>query len=290
MLDHDDDDLDARPAVPWRFRDPRQQVIHGHRASPWHPLQPEEAPEVSLTPAERRRQAWHAHPIYRAIQGLADRGMGWREAWHQRGNRRPSWAAQEEWWAYYQGLYQGKDPDVAQYARLLRRRGVPDWINPYPPGEPGHYDFHADGLLAADLEAILRGIRLTLMTPAPLPAPSTVNAMPTAAVPTPQEWRAAHILHQYEAARLCWALVVARGQPLPVLTQQIHASNLAMALTDVAAAPLTQVGLTPAKLFAGAVRARLLPADEARKILDLVTAIGPADKATPVPRAGAGPA
>lgn len=67
----------------------------------------------------------------------------------------PSDRARKEYLDYYAGLYQDRGPNPAHFQEMLRRNGRPFMANPFPEGTREHYLYHPEGLVLADLEAIL---------------------------------------------------------------------------------------------------------------------------------------
>jgi hypothetical protein len=254
-------DGDDAPPVPWRFRETaRTRIARGTRMSPWHDLVIADAVPPPRTWRTRLNAVWA--PVAQWGRRLGDRAQGFQERRFQRQEGRPSFRAQEEWLDYYQSLYHGHDPDPARYVQLLRRNGVPDWPNPHTEGDLAHYDFHPDGLLAADLEAILLGLRRDWAREAP---------------ETPHE------AANRRAACVCWALVVAKGQPLPHTQGRIHPSNLTLATVEAAAsADLAQVGLTLPQVLTAAERLGILGAQERDQVQRLIEALRQPGKAPAV--------
>lgn len=244
-----------RPSGAFRFRPGHQGGLTGHRLSPWHAFVPD--PDESPSWKTRWRDRWHQHAIYHQWQRLTDALVGWQDAWARRGRQRPSYAAQEEWWAYYQGLYQEHDPDLFMFDRLLRRRGVPDWVNPYPMDDEAHYDFHPDGLMLADIQAVLLGVRARW---------SVERGDPT---------EIALLKHHGEMAAACMGLALARGKARwPITRAHVGAENLAMVVTEAALADLTAYRVSPVQVLQGAVRAQLLDAADADLIRPVLLQVG----------------
>lgn len=229
--DNDDEADDTARHVPWRFREGEgTQVIIGRvaRRHPWAAAEQVTEETVPLTWRDR----WAQSRASQQWQALQDRCVGAREARHRHRRHRPSHRAMAEWLAYYQGLYRGHEPDPDTYTRLLARNGVPDWANPYRPGDTDYYDYHPEGLLAADLEAILLGVQ--------------------------QDWtvaqdRDATVERHRQLARLCWAQVVVRTDSLAQISRHLHVANLRLATFDAALSPdLGLLGLTADQVRAGA--------------------------------------
>lgn len=234
--------------VPWLFRTGTGTSLHlprVYRRHPWAAAEP--VPEVAIVP-----HRFHAvvRVIREPLRRLHDRLRGVQERWHHRRTGRPSPRSRDEWLGYYQGLYRGHEPDPALFRRLMIRNGVPDWPNPYREGEPGYYDFHPEGLLAADLEAILRGIQ--------------------------QDWgprrdRSEEVEHHRQAARICWALAVTSPDPLGHLSRRLHVANLNMATMDAASSSrLETVGLAAQDVVDSSVRRGWQPDRLARAWAPLV--------------------
>lgn len=236
--------------VPWLFRSGEGTALRlkkVYRRHPWATVQP-----VSDAPVRASvwSQWWVARRADQAITQIRDRVRGLQERWYQRRSGRPSGRAREEWLGYYQGLYRGHEPQPALFRRLIQRNGVPDWPNPYREGDPGYYDFHPEGLLAADLEAILRGVQ--------------------------QDWgprrdRSEEVERHRQAARLCWALAVTSADPLNHLVRRLHVANLNMATMDAASSShLAAAGMTSQDVVDSSVRRGWQPAALAKAWTPLV--------------------
>jgi hypothetical protein len=231
--DPEDEGDDNAVYVPWKFREGQGTSVAIVRVARRHPWATAE--QVAVAPeAPTWGDRWRGSKVHEAWQTVGDGLLGWREHRHQRRRHRPSQRALSEWLAYYQGLYRGHEPQPDLYGRLLRRNGVPDWPNPYRPGDPGYYDFHPDGLLAADLEAILQGIQQDWGPPAQ---------------------RDPQVAQHRAAARVCWAQVVVHADSLARIAQRLHPDNLRLATTDAASSSdLARVGLTSDQVLASAVK------------------------------------
>ena len=140
------------------------------------------------------------------LQRLADRWVHFFEMQHRRRSEGiPSPEAVDEAIAYYSGLYRGKHPDPAAFQRLLRRRGVPDWPNPYPISDPGYFDLHPDGFLWADMQCLAHSI------------------VPPAVEDQWPQWQ-----DDLAGAQLCWMMVLAEtAGKWPASLLEIHPDNLA---------------------------------------------------------------
>lgn len=232
-LDEDDEAPEAG-YVPWLFRAGEGTNLRLARVYRRHPWATPEVVSEAVAPVAWWRQTWLVCAGRRAGNRARDGLRHLQERWYQRRHGRPSVRAREEWLSYYQGLYRGHEPQPALFQRLLRRNGVPDWPNPYREGDPGYYDFHPEGLLAADLEAILRGIQ--------------------------QDWgprreRSAEVERHRQAARLCWAMAVTSTDPLSHLVRRLHVANLNMATMDAASSSrLGEAGLEAQDVVASSVQ------------------------------------
>ena len=234
----------GRPQPAFRFRERPGQVRHGFRASPWHAFEPQ---DESPPPREEKwKDTLQRSMLFRWLSNIQDHWVGWRERWYQKRRGRPSMQAQDEWWRYYEGLYQGKSPDVQKYARLLRRHGVPDWINPYGIGEPEHYEFHPDGLMLADVQAVLMGLQIHW-------------GLITLDEDTQTERRI-----QRQLAAACLGLAFALGKTMPIMSARVAQENLALVVMEAALTNLQAFGVKPMNVLNGAVRAGVLADDEAR--------------------------
>lgn len=248
----EDEAVEGAVYTPWRFREGEGTPVRLVRVARRHPWSPGvELPAVAApSPGLAGRLQAQAMKLNERV---IDRWRGRIEQWHQRRHGRPSRRAVDEWLAYYQGLYRGHEPQPVLFARLLGRNGTPDWPNPFREGDPGYYDFHPEGLLSADLEAILRGIQ--------------------------QDWaavrhRSEEVERHRQSARLCWALVVSRSDSLGHVMRRTHVANLNLATVDAAsAAGLSALGLTPETVMAGAIARGWQPRDAAGHMVKMLKAL-----------------
>lgn len=91
-------------------------------------------------------RAWHAVWV--------DKIVRWSEKRHQQKSEGiPSPEAIDEAVAYYSGLHNGGSHDPLLFKKLLGRRGLPDWPNPYPIG-PERALLHDEGFLWADVQVL----------------------------------------------------------------------------------------------------------------------------------------
>lgn len=92
-------------------------------------------------------RAWHAQWL--------DRCVRWKEKLHQEKSEGiPSPEAVDEAIEYYDGIHLGRPHDPVVFRRLLDRRGLPDWTNPYSSG-PERSLVHEEGFLWADVQALV---------------------------------------------------------------------------------------------------------------------------------------
>ncbi len=133
---------------------------------------------------------------------------------------------------YYSGLYQSRLPDPVEFSRICSKYGVPDWPNPYPESEVQHYEFHPDGFLFADLEAILvdmmkeREGRLENMDQQTWPD--------LASAVTRAHLQNEDFQHRCAmAARHCWAIMLASGQAAPRIAAHVHPDNIWLVNMDI---------------------------------------------------------
>lgn len=136
-----------------------------------------------------------------------DRVVRWMEHRHQeRSEGIPSPEAIDEAVDYYQGIHQGKAHDPIAFRKLLRRRGLPDWVNPYPLG-PERAALHEEGFLWADVQVLVED----LMSRASRPS-------------LPQEEGDLLKVHH---AQICWMMILQEtGGSWPRSLSSIHPDNL----------------------------------------------------------------
>lgn len=271
----------------WQDERPPEQVLGTSAArsrylSPWDMLnQPDDESEAQApfhplgnkgrNKGLARFTAWVATtPVQKAIAAAAR----WRQKWtdtrlsreeraHRDENEGPSPRAFQEFLSYYTGLYQTRGPDPLRFARLLARNGLPDWVNPYPESAAEHYEFHPQGLLAADVDYLLQAIEEDWAgkenaRPVPPVFPDSVMAtgqsrLSASAGHTARQWPSLygadagresdrlreHVLWRAEA-RKCWALAIVAAYrqqmegsvPFAHLLREVHPDNLWLVTVD----------------------------------------------------------
>lgn len=188
----------------------------------------------------------------------------------------PSDRASSELLAYYEGLYQERGPNPNEFRVLLRRNGRPFLSNPFPEGQPEHYLYHPDGLVMADLEAILGSLANQWGKPS-----STDTDAPEGKILKSQyEWpsiyeadraRQQDILETEEGwsrlAGVCWAMVLLEPGSLEWLQSRVHGDNLSWATVQaLRASPMKEWGVDPALVVSAAINHRILPVRVAREL------------------------
>jgi hypothetical protein len=267
----------------WQDERPPEQVLGASAArsrylSPWDMLnQPEDESEAQApfhamgNKGLARLTAWvSTTPIQKAIEGVSRWRQKWtdtrlsREERHRRDeNEGPSPRAFQEFLSYYTGLYQTRGPDPLRFSRLLTRNGLPDWVNPYPESAAEHYEFHPQGLLAADVDYLLQAIEEDWAgkeneRPVPPAFPDSVMATGQSRLSAPaghtaRQWPSLygadagresdrlreHVLWRAEA-RKCWALAIVAAYrqqvegsiPFAHLLREVHPDNLWLVTVD----------------------------------------------------------
>jgi hypothetical protein len=159
--------------------------------------------------------------------------------------------------SYYDGLYQDTTPDPAKFFALVSNHGLPDWPNPFLPGEEGYYRIHPDGFLLADIEAIVEDLvidRLHHGNPSELP-PADAGAWPDPRVSASINIEQASISRSIYAkiARHCWAIALSSGTTPSRLLGIVHPDNLWLVNMEVLALALDGAwpDIDPAKVSAG---------------------------------------
>ena len=226
-----------------------------------------------------------APPTHSRMTRLLDWWVGVREKRSAR-SQGPSSRAWEEMLSYYNGLYQSHGPDPVRFERLLLRNGVPVWPNPFPEGVAQHFDFHPDGLLLSDLEAILEDLSDFWHQQEPGEEDSPVVESNPAYWPQMQE-----ILHLQEIDRLrcrrewrkiagvCWGLALIRMRNTEWIETRVHADNLTWAtIHALKTAPWKTYGVSAKEVLEAAIRLNLLPDTIAE---DLRKKIGESSEAKP---------
>lgn len=151
--------------------------------------------------------SWHAR--------IKDQWVRWKERRHQlRSEGIPSPEAIDEASDYYRGLYIDKTPDPLAFSRLLRRRGVPDWANPYDVVQEDFHQIHRDGFLWADVEFLVSDLMR-----------QATNRPEKDGEKSEEDELARRRLHN---AQICWMLVLQEtGGAWPRSLREIHPDNLA---------------------------------------------------------------
>lgn len=182
-----------------------------------------ESPGTFLLPSDRA-EPWH--------QSHLDRLTRWKEERHQqRSEGIPSPEAVDEAWDYYAGLYLAKSPDPISFSRLIRRRGVPNWANPYDIADERHHEIHREGFLWADVQFLVSD--LLSRSSAPLNEED----------PGYQE-----LLSRRHHAQICWLMVLQEtGGRWPSSLSPIHPDNLVAITLEALLNPhLAMWGIDPA--------------------------------------------
>ena len=201
------------------------------------------------------------------FQGLADRWVGFWES------RRPSpspraWA---EALGYYGSLYQTKGPDPEAFRRLLIRNGVPAWRNPFPEGEAQHFLYHPEGLVLADLEAILEDLALDWKSQqegSPGEGQADEKALDDFLTqwPTMEEAlqlreleTSRRLRHWSRLSAVCWGMILLHAKTLDGLREGVHEDNLAWATVHAwKVAPWEMWNVDPTRVLEAAVRLGVL--------------------------------
>lgn len=146
---------------------------------------------------------WHA------VWG--DKIVRWSEKRHQEKSEGiPSAEAIDEAVAYYSSLHNGKAHDPVLFKKLLDRRGLPDWANPYPIG-PERALLHEEGFLWADVQVLVEDLL------AKASGPSTLQD---------QEDEDANKLRIHHA-QICWMMILQETSGAwPRSLMAIHPDNL----------------------------------------------------------------
>lgn len=188
----------------------------------------------------------------------------------------PSDRASAEFLSYYEGLYQEKGPDPAQFRALLRRNGPPFLSNPFPEGMPEHYLYHPDGLIMADLEAVLGGLAQHWEKLSDRDAQCDAKEQEDSAYVWPTIFQADRA-RQLEilategqwsrVAGVCWAMVLLEAKSMDWLRARVHSDNLAWAtVQSLRSSPLEEWKLCPASVLSAAVDHGVLPARVAAEL------------------------
>lgn len=161
--------------------------------------------------------------------------MRWKERRHQlRSEGIPSPEAIDEASDYYRGLYTDKSPDPLSFSRLIRRRGVPDWANPYDITQEDFHLIHRDGFLWSDVEFLVS---------------SLLRQADRRGQKNEEETEADELdrlrLHN---AQICWMMVLEETSGAwPVSLREIHPDNLSAITLEALFNPhLAMWGVDPA--------------------------------------------
>ena len=210
----------------------------------------------------------------------ADAWVGYRESRASR-TMGPSSRAWREFLSYYNGLYQSQAPDPYEFGRLLVRNGVPTWPNPYAEGANEHFDFHPEGLILADLEAVLADLSESWAQQqgdaeeehTPAEGGLSLEWPPMQEVLRLQELDRLRCQRQWrKIAGVCWIQSVLKLKDLQWLRARVHEDNLTWAtIHALKTAPLKAYGLSGTKALAAALRLGLLTqkiADDLKEKMD----------------------
>lgn len=142
----------------------------------------------------------------------------------------PTPEAMEEALDYYREVRFGSGHDPVAFRRLLRRRGLPDWANPFPPFDPSRADAHEEGFLWTDVEVLVGDMIERASNPA------------REDVPDDEILRVHH-------AQICWMMILdATGGAWPRTLREIHVDNLVAITLEAMLNPhLEKWGLDPGK-------------------------------------------
>lgn len=197
------------------------------------------------------------------FQHLADRWVGF---WESRRSS-PSPRAWAEVLGYYGNLYQTKGPDPEAFRRLLTRNGVPTWRNPFPEGEAQHFLYHPEGLVLADLEAILEDLTLNWgdqqkrVSDEKEPPDEFLTRWPTMeeALQLRELETTRRRRHWSRLSAVCWGMLLLHAKNLEGLRDRVHEDNLAWATVHAwKVAPWEMWGINPAHVLEAAVRLGVL--------------------------------
>lgn len=217
---------------------------------------------------------------------------GWVGFWERRRSS-PSARAWSEVLDYYSGLYQSKGPDPKLFRRLIHRNGAPLWRNPFPGGEAQHFLYHPDGLVLADIEAILEDLaeewqaqqsrqgslakRVEGESAAIAESelrmlqgrwPSMREAVELRELETRRQQR-----HWSRLSAVCWGMVLLEAKDVSMLRETVHEDNLAWATVHAwKVAPWSLWAIDPSQVLDAAVRLGVL-SDKARSSLIASTAV-----------------
>lgn len=162
-----------------------------------------QSPGVFQLPSDRP-EPWY--------QPYLDRLVRWGERRHQqRSEGIPSPEAIDEAWEYYAGLYLSKAPDPIAFGRLIRRRGVPDWANPYDIADERHHEIHGEGFLWADIQFLV----------------ADLLGRSNAKKPSEDDQDMEQEMSRRHHAQICWLMVLQQtGGRWPRSLAPIHPDNL----------------------------------------------------------------
>ena len=162
--------------------------------------------------AVQKKGWWRTH-----WDSWVDRWVARQEMAYQKEYLGPSPEAIEEAFEYYEKMYVDFIPDPYQYRRLLRRRGLCDWKNPFIEPDLRHYEIHKDGFLWADVEVLASQAFKQMKEPQESPPPEGTLA------------RSEHDFQEecVDNAQICWmmALMTTDGR-WPDSLKDIHPDNL----------------------------------------------------------------
>lgn len=163
-------------------------------------------------PEVQKRGWWQTH-----WDNWVDRWVAKKEYAYQQEYLSPSADAIEEAYGYYEKMYVDFMPDPYQYRRLLRRRGLCDWKNPFIEPDLRHYEMHKDGFLWADVELLATHAFKAMQEQSQSPPPEGTLAK--------SEYDFQH--QCVEGAEICWIMALTtNGGKWPQSLQEIHPDNL----------------------------------------------------------------
>lgn len=182
----------------------------------------------------------------------------------------PSDRARKEYLDYYAGLYQDRGPNPAHFQEMLRRNGRPFMANPFPEGTREHYLYHPEGLVLADLEAILGNqVQDWKVTKEPSGEPEEHAKWPTIdEAITAQEGRLLEVEREWALlGGVCWGMLLIYPGSLDWLKERVHADNLAWATVHALnTAPWRGWGVRRAKVLTRALEHNLFSEKVANRL------------------------
>ena len=225
---------------------------------------------IASTPIEPSLSPDQDSPSPTRLEVLRDACVGFVE----RRRPFPSDRATAEYLAYYEGLYQERGPNPLAFRVMIRRNGRPFLTNPFPEGDPDHYLYHPDGLIMADIEAVLGGLanhweKLSSKSEETSPDDSSPYQWPS--IDEADRARRQDVLETEarwaKLAGVCWAMVLLEPGPLDWLRERVHADNLAWATVQaLRTSPLVEWGVNPHEVVAQAISSGVLPARVAKEL------------------------